>query len=215
MMNNAVEVEDLHVRRGATTVFRSFDLTLRAGGITGILGPSGCGKTTLLRTIAGVQLTQGGTVRVLEHVGLGDQARQLAGTLSGGQLKRLSLAVALLGNPELLVLDEPTVGLDPVLREELWTLFRGLTAAGMTLIVSSHVMDEALRCDDLVLLRAGQLVARTTPAELAAQTGQSDPDAAFLELIRRAARDPQGIADDDAPAPRRHGRHAAGDEVAS
>lgn len=162
-----------------------------------------------------VRAPRGDVVRVLEHVGLGDQARQLAGTLSGGQLKRLSLAVALLGNPELLVLDEPTVGLDPVLREELWTLFRGLTAAGMTLIVSSHVMDEALRCDDLVLLRAGQLVARTTPAGLAAQTGQSDPDAAFLELIRRAARDPQGVADDDAPAPRRHGRHAAGDEVAS
>ncbi len=83
------------------------------------------------------------------------------------------------------MLDEPTVGLDPLLRAELWGLFRAVADAGATLIVSSHVMDEALRCDRLLLLRAGRLIADTTPAGLLSSTGTADPDAAFLELIRR------------------------------
>jgi ABC-2 type transport system ATP-binding protein len=90
----------------------------------------------------------------------------------------------MLGTPELIVLDEPTVGLDPVLRAELWDLFRALADAGTTLLISSHVMDEALRCDRLLLIRAGRLIADTTPAGLLESTGASDP-AAFLALIRR------------------------------
>ncbi|MCT9821415.1 ABC transporter ATP-binding protein [Microbacterium sp. W1N] len=124
--------------------------------------------------------------RVIDQVGLRAQARQRVDALSGGQENRVSLAVAMLGTPELIVLDEPTVGLDPLLRAELWDVFRGLADAGTTLLVSSHVMDEALRCDRLLLLRAGSLVADTTPERLLTETGAADPDAAFLALIRRA-----------------------------
>ncbi|MDR1387118.1 MAG: ABC transporter ATP-binding protein [Propionibacteriaceae bacterium] len=123
--------------------------------------------------------------RVIEAVDLSGQAQRLAGRLSGGQLRRVSLAVALIGAPQLIVLDEPTVGLDPVLRVRLWDLFTRLTAQGVSLIVSSHVMDEASRCDDLLLLRQGRLVAATDPVRLLAQTGQPDAERAFLELIRR------------------------------
>ncbi|GAA5074847.1 ABC transporter ATP-binding protein [Thermocatellispora tengchongensis] len=121
--------------------------------------------------------------RVIEEVGLTGAARQLAGTLSGGQRGRASLAVALLGRPELLVLDEPTVGLDPVLREELWTLFHRLAGDGVTLLVSSHVMDEAARCGRLLLMREGAILADDSPAALLARTGGRDLEAAFLRLI--------------------------------
>lgn len=127
--------------------------------------------------------------RVIAQVGLADQRDQTIDALSGGQRSRVSLAVAMLGAPELLVLDEPTVGLDPVLRSELWDTFRGLADGGATLIVSSHVMDEALRCDRLILMRAGRVIADTTPEGLLADTGTTDPDAAFLALI---ARDEEG-----------------------
>ncbi|WP_439593081.1 ABC transporter ATP-binding protein [Microbacterium sp.] len=125
--------------------------------------------------------------RVIEQVGLNDQRHQTVESLSGGQENRVSLAIAMLGAPELIVLDEPTVGLDPVLRGELWALFRSLADAGATMLVSSHVMDEALRCDRLVLLRAGRIIADTTPDRLLADTGTTDPDAAFLRLIERDA----------------------------
>ena len=120
-------------------------------------------------------------------VGLGGHEQQLASTLSGGELARLSLATALLNRPELLVLDEPTVGLDPVLRRDLWESFRGLAAEGVTLLVSSHVMDEADRCDTLVLLREGRVLAEGTPAALRERTGADDLDAAFLVLVDQAA----------------------------
>jgi ABC-2 type transport system ATP-binding protein len=103
-------------------------------------------------------------------------------TLSGGQRARVSLAAALLGRPELLVLDEPTVGLDPVLRRDLWSLFGGLARGGTTLLVSSHVMDEARRCDRLLLLREGRLVADDTLADLLHRTGTTDVEEAFLAL---------------------------------
>ena len=121
--------------------------------------------------------------RVLSLVGLEDRAKQRVESLSGGQRGRVSLAIALLGNPELIVLDEPTVGLDPVLRAELWQLFRELADNGATLLVSSHVMDEALRCDRLLLMREGQIVADTTPQELLHSTGTTDPEQAFLAII--------------------------------
>jgi ABC-2 type transport system ATP-binding protein len=118
----------------------------------------------------------------LATVGLVERAGQLVGTLSGGERSRVSLATALLGEPELLVLDEPTVGLDPVLRRDLWDTFHGLAAAGTTLLVSSHVMDEAERCHDLVLLRAGRVLATGTPNDLRQATRREDLEEAFLAL---------------------------------
>ena len=115
-------------------------------------------------------------------VGLADHAGQVVETLSGGERSRVSLATALLGRPQVLVLDEPTVGLDPVLRRDLWDTFHGLAAQGATLLVSSHVMDEAERCDDLLLMRAGEIVAHGPPHELREQTQRDDLEEAFLVL---------------------------------
>ena len=115
-----------------------------------------------------------------------DRAEALVGRLSGGERARVSLAAALLGSPSLLLLDEPTVGLDPLLREELWSVFRRLAENGVTLLVSGHVMDEADRCQRLLLLRDGALLADATPAELRQRTGTENLDQAFLRLIRNA-----------------------------
>jgi ABC-2 type transport system ATP-binding protein len=233
MVNYAVRVADLKVRRGGREVLHGLGFDVPRGCVVGLLGPSGCGKTTLMRSIVGVQAVESGTVevlgrpagakevrnrvgyatqspavyldltvrenlryfgrvigapkddaeRVIEQVGLGPQADQLAGSLSGGQLGRTNLAVALLGTPELVVLDEPTVGLDPVLRQELWGLFHRLAEDGTTMIVSSHVMDEAARCQRLILLRQGRILADETPDVLSARTGTDDLEEAFLRLI--------------------------------
>ncbi len=126
--------------------------------------------------------------RTLRLVDLTDQRDTLARNLSGGQLNRVSLACALAGDPEVLVLDEPTVGLDPVLRRDLWDLFGRLAAEGRCLLISSHVMDEATRCDRLLLLHDGRLLADTTPAGLLAQTHTHDADSAFLDLVDAARR---------------------------
>ena len=126
----------------------------------------------------------------LAAVGLADAAGQLVADLSGGQRGRVSLACALVGEPELLLLDEPTVGLDPVLRVDLWTRFAELAAAGTTLVVSSHVMDEAGRCDRLLLLREGRLLADATPGELREDAGTHDLEEAFLTLVRRGEQVP-------------------------
>ena len=125
--------------------------------------------------------------RVLADVDLTSHADALAGNLSGGQRNRVSLAVALLGSPELLVLDEPTVGLDPVLRRDLWNLFHDIAATrGTTLLVSSHVMDEAERCHRLLLLREGEILADDTPDALRTRTGTDTVEAAFLHLVDKA-----------------------------
>jgi ABC-2 type transport system ATP-binding protein len=121
--------------------------------------------------------------RALEATSLETERNRVVGRLSGGQRARVSLAVALLGAPRLLVLDEPTVGLDPVLRRDLWRLFHELAAEGTTLLVSSHVMDEAERCDALLLLREGRLLAHGTPTEIRRRTGAADLEGAFLRLI--------------------------------
>jgi ABC-2 type transport system ATP-binding protein len=121
----------------------------------------------------------------LEAVDLARAGDRMVGTLSGGQRSRVSLACALLGRPDVLVLDEPTVGLDPVLRRDLWELFHRLADDGATLLVSSHVMDEAARCDRLLLMREGRLVADTTPAELRERTGEQEMEAAFLRLVEQ------------------------------
>jgi ABC-2 type transport system ATP-binding protein len=233
--SSAVSVDGLRVRRGTRVVLRDVSFEVPRGSVTGLLGPSGCGKTTLMRSVVGVQIVEGGTVtvlgepagsprlrdkigyatqnpsvyadltvseslryfasilrapasdvaRVIDEVGLGTHADHIVGELSGGQLSRASLAVALLGQPELLVLDEPTVGLDPLLREELWVLFRKLADRGVTLLVSSHVMDEAARCERLLLMREGRILADDTPSALRTATGADDLEQAFLQLVRQ------------------------------
>ena len=125
--------------------------------------------------------------RVIDAVDLRSHADDRVDRLSGGQQSRASLAAALLGDPELLVLDEPTVGLDPVLRRDLWNLFHSLADAGATLLVSSHVMDEASRCDRLLLMRDGDLLADDPPQTLLDSVGTTDMEQAFLTLIERKA----------------------------
>jgi ABC-2 type transport system ATP-binding protein len=236
MVNNAVEIRDLHVVRGGRTVLEHLDITI-GGGVTGLLGPSGCGKSTLMRCLVGVQRVAGGTVtvygepaggralrdrvgyvtqaasvyddltvaenlrffarvlgvdrgevdRAVEVVDLADHRDQVVGRLSGGQRSRASLAVALLGTPDLLVLDEPTVGLDPVLRRDLWALFHRLADAGAAVFVSSHVMDEADRCDRLLLMREGRIIADGSPTEIKEKAGARDVETAFLAIVERDA----------------------------
>ena len=128
--------------------------------------------------------------RAVADVGLTGAAGQLVGNLSGGQRSRASLACAMIGRPGVLVLDEPTVGQDPVLRADLWAKFHALAAEGTTLLVSSHVMDEAGRCDRLLLIREGRLIADDTPAAIRAAAGTDDLEDAFLHLIRDRERVP-------------------------
>jgi ABC-2 type transport system ATP-binding protein len=237
MMNNAIEVENLKVKRGGNLVIPKLDVTIPTGSVTGLLGPSGCGKTTLIRCLAGIQITERGhvtvlgepagtalnrarvayvtqsssvypdltarqnldyfaalcgsgnadVVRALEAVGLTDRGGQLTGDMSGGERTRVSLAAALLAKPDVYLLDEPTVGLDPVLRRDLWKLFNALAAEGRTLLVSSHVMDEAGRCDRVLLMREGELIADATPDELRSAAGTNDLEQAFLVLAERSA----------------------------
>ena len=128
------------------------------------------------------------TISELDLTGLG---RRVVGTFSGGQLARVGLAVALLGHPDLLILDEPTVGLDPVLRHDLWQMFHRLAEAGASLLVSSHVMDEAARCDSLLFMREGRFLADAAPAEILTRTGAADLEDAFLRLATRREMSPQ------------------------
>jgi ABC-2 type transport system ATP-binding protein len=225
------------VRRGENLVLPDLSLTVEPGSVTALLGPSGCGKTTLMRSIVGVQIVEGGAVNVLgrpagskelrsrvgyvtqapsvyadltvrenlrffagvlglgdeqieaaiETVSLGELQDRVVRDMSGGQRARVSLATALLGGPDVLILDEPTVGLDPVLRDDLWKTFYSLAGEGKTLLVSSHVMDEAVNCDRLALMRDGQLLAIAPPEEILRRTGAEDLTEAFLRLIRGEA----------------------------
>ncbi len=236
-IDDAVDIDDLVVRRGDRPVLHGITCAVRRGTVTGLLGPSGCGKTTLMRAIVGVQVVQSGAISVLgapagspslrsrvgyvtqapsvyldlsvrenlryfaRVLGVGDEAideviatvslcadvDRVVSTLSGGERARVSLATALLNAPELLVLDEPTVGLDPVLRRDLWGHFGRLATSGVSLLVSSHVMDEADRCEDLLLMRDGALLASTTPDALRRRTGRDDLGDAFLALIEERA----------------------------
>jgi ABC-2 type transport system ATP-binding protein len=162
----------------------------RVGYVT--QAPSVYGDLTVLENLryfaAIVEASRSRVAEVLDAVGLSDRAGQLTASLSGGQRARVSLASALLGHPELLVLDEPTVGLDPVLRAELWKMFHALAAEGTTLLVSSHVMDEAAECDRLLLMRDGDLLEQTTPQALRDRTGENDLGRAFLAVITAAER---------------------------
>ncbi len=231
---DAIEISELRVRRGGNLVLPDLSLTVDSGSVTALLGPSGCGKTTLMRTIVGVQITEGGEVRVLgepagspqlrsrvayvtqapsvyadlsvrenlsffarilgapeeridraiEMVSLQELEDRVVRDQSGGQRARVSLATALLGDPDVLILDEPTVGLDPVLRRDLWERFYSLADEGKTLLVSSHVMDEAVNCHQLALMREGRFLAIAPPEEILRRTGADDLTEAFLRLIR-------------------------------
>ena len=192
LMRAIVGVQQIH--SGRVTVLGhaagSPALRRRVGYVT--QAPSVYGDLTVganaryFATVYGADATA--AAAAISDVGLTARAGQHADQLSGGELARLSLACALVANPRLLVLDEPTVGLDPVLRADLWAQFHHLADSGVTLLVSSHVMDEADRCDRLLLLRDGQLLADDTPSGLRARTGTDDLEGAFLHLIRSQQR---------------------------
>ncbi|HTU16065.1 MAG TPA: ABC transporter ATP-binding protein [Solirubrobacterales bacterium] len=194
---------------GKSTLMRSIvGVQIIAGGTVEVLGseagskglrsrvgyvtqaPSVYGDLSIgenLRYFAAITGASAEKVRqIVGAVGLDGMEDRIVGSLSGGQRSRVSLASALLGDPDVLILDEPTVGLDPVLRAELWKIFHGLAAAGTTLLVSSHVMDEAGECDELLLMRDGALLAQMSPDQLRADTGESDLGKAFLVKIERA-----------------------------
>jgi ABC-2 type transport system ATP-binding protein len=168
-------------KRAGSSVLRS-----RVGYVT--QAPSIYGDLTVeenLRYFARlVDVDRERVAEVVATVGLDGREAQIAASLSGGERARVSLASALLNRPELLVLDEPTVGLDPVLRGELWAMFHRLARGGTTLLVSSHVMDEASECDSLLLMRDGTLLDQTTPERLRRTTGQEDLTRAFLAVIQ-------------------------------
>jgi ABC-2 type transport system ATP-binding protein len=197
---------------GKTTLIRAIAGTqVLAGGTMRVLGrPAGTpalrtevsyaaqtaavyGDLTVVENIryfaSVLRAPRGDVDRVIESVDLARYRDRLTGRLSGGERSRVSLAVALLGSPRLLLLDEPTVGLDPVLREQLWKLFDALARDGLSVLVSSHVMDEAARCDELLLMRAGDLLAQCSPDELRERTGREDLGEAFVQLIRDAEPD--------------------------
>jgi ABC-2 type transport system ATP-binding protein len=132
---------------------------------------------------------------VIIEVDLVAERDRLVGSLSGGQVSRVSLAAALVGSPRVLILDEPTVGLDPVLRRDLWKRFRLLASGGVTLLVSSHVMEEAAECDRILLMRDGRLLADATLDELLAQTATRDVTGAFLALVDADGRSEKGSDD--------------------
>jgi ABC-2 type transport system ATP-binding protein len=167
----------------------SADLRSRIGYMT--QAPSVYGDLTVGENLAFfarvLDQPQEAVARVLAEVSLEEFRGRPVNRLSGGQRARVSLAAALLAEPDLLVLDEPTVGLDPVLRRDLWALFHGLAERGTTLLVSSHVMDEADRCDALLLLREGKLLAHATPAELRRRTAKDSLEDVFLRLIEERA----------------------------
>ena len=193
---------------GKTTLMRSIvGVQVVAGGEVTVLGEA-AGTARLRERVS--YMTQSGSVypdltatenvrylarllgesddevrRVIELVGLTREEDRSVLRLSGGQRRRVSLAGALLGSPDLLVLDEPTVGLDPLLRRDLWELFVRLRDRGATLLVSTHVLDEAGRCDEVVLLREGRVLETTTASELRRDTGTQDLDEAFVRLIER------------------------------
>jgi ABC-2 type transport system ATP-binding protein len=163
------------------------ELRLRVGYVT--QAPSVYGDLTVRENLRYFARVLGAAAErieeVIETVALGAHTDQVVESLSGGQRSRVSLATALLARPRLLVLDEPTTGLDPVLRRDLWETFEGLAAAGTTLLVSSHVMDEADHCQQLLLMREGHLLATETPAGLRDRTGEQGLEEAFLALIEQ------------------------------
>lgn len=190
LMRSIVGVQ--RIRSGTVTVLGrpagDRELRSRIGYVT--QDPSVYGDLTVAENLRFYSRVLGvGPDRVdaaLDAVDLADRADSIVDRLSGGQRSRVSLAVALLNDPDVLVLDEPTVGLDPVLREQLWETFHELAARGTAVLVSSHVMDEAMRCDRLLLMREGRIVADDSPQGLLDKTGADDIERAFLDLVKGA-----------------------------
>lgn len=180
-------IEILGVPAGSASLRRRMSYMTQEGSIYPDITVQQC--LTYFATMFGVpRRVRSKEIReLLDTVDLTPQANQLIGSLSGGQKQRVSLAVALIGKPELLVLDEPTVGLDPVLREQIWNLFRTLASQGTSLIISSHVMDEAERCDELVLIRDGNVLATGSPLELRKRTNSTNVEQSFLKLVKDMA----------------------------
>jgi len=147
-------------------------------------------NATFFAATYGVRDARAAVDEVLAIVELADRARTITATLSGGQRRRLSLACALIHRPAVLFLDEPTVGVDPLLRVQFWTHFRALADGGTTVVVSSHVMDEADRCDELLFMRSGRVIARGTGSALRATAGTDDLETAFVRLSGDAAGGP-------------------------
>lgn len=193
---------------GKTTIMRSIvGLQRFSGGTISVLGANAGDKSLRTRVSYSTQdasiyrdltcsenvdyfsalqgSTSTTTEEILELVDLGKNRKQLAATLSGGERARLALATALVGKPEILILDEPTVGLDPLLRRDLWRLFHRFTAQGKTLLVSSHMMEEADHCDELILLRGGAILAKGTPEQLRQETGLENMDSVFISLVEK------------------------------
>ena len=181
----AVTATDLRVTRGRKEILHGLDLRGRVGYVT--QDQAVYRDLTARQNLRYFASLAGSRARdldeVLDVVGLTALADRPVSTYSGGEAGRVSLACALVADPDLLVMDEPTVGLDPVTREELWTTFHALAERGATLLVSSHVMDEAFRCDQVLLMRQGRILATTTAKDLLASTGADTVDAAFLAVI--------------------------------
>ncbi len=123
--------------------------------------------------------------QILREIDMSSRADQLVSSLSGGQKQRVSLGIALIGHPRLMILDEPTVGLDPVLRDQIWDMFRRLAAKGTTIVISSHVMEEAGRCDDLLLIRDGHVLAHDAPDSFCEKAGVDSVEEGFLKLVEK------------------------------
>ena len=175
------EVSVLGLPAGSPPLRRRVAYVTQSGSVYNDL--TGTENVAYLARILGVSADE--VARVIDTVGLAGNEDRPVASLSGGQRHRVSLAGALLGEPELLVLDEPTVGLDPLLRRDLWDVFRRLRDAGATLLVSTHVLEEAARCDDVLLLREGAVLAAGTPEDLLERTRAADLDEAFMTLVEQ------------------------------
>src|SRR5215471_89265 len=173
-----VTVHDLHKSYGQVTAVRGVSFEVRRGEVFGLLGPNGAGKTTILETVEGMLPIDRGRVTVdgvdvsrhPERVPLADLASRPVKTLSGGQQQRFAVAVALVNDPPLLFLDEPTTGLDPQARRSLWELVRFLRLEGRAVVLTTHYMDEAQElCDRVAIMDAGTILALDAPARLVEQ----------------------------------------------
>ncbi len=195
-----IVVEAVVKQFGALRALDGVSLSVASGETFGLIGPNGSGKTTLIRLLLGLGRAASGSVRVLGRVmpdrrvanddivtlvDLGDRVGSPVQTLSGGMRQRVSLACALIHQPRLLVLDEPTVGIDPELRHAFWDYFARLNQQGVTIVVSTHHLDEAAHCHRIALLRYGRLLAVDTPDALRRQSGEDDFERAFLYFAQR------------------------------
>src|SRR3990170_1107129 len=208
----AIEPRDLSKRFGQVEALQGMTLVVSRGVTFGLLGPNGAGKTTSIRLWLGLTAPSSGSARtlgenlclfgrlvgleeptirrrtdaVLRFMDIAKRRDDLVSTLSGGIKRRTSLAAALLHNPDLLLLDEPTVGVDPELRASFWSFFHRLTERGKTILITTHYMEEASRCDLVALLHRGRMLACDAPTAIKERTGSANLDDAFLSLVRSA-----------------------------